>query len=317
MLSSGNLVSPIGTWSILSASAPLGAEIRLHQMSNMPFAPVEPMEERGGWWIANAYASSTSSAPMGADWTGTWNMHNSPSAAPWTTPDSLAGIEVWRRDVNGIGTWSLQSEATLGFDPQGIEASSTWPLESQWMWGSDACAIDSTALTLCPGESWTWQNGTVDAPGTYWTHEDNPEGCDGLSVLELDVAEVPALTWNVTPVDENSLLEVSDEWLVQAWTFNGQLIAGANESQLLTDLDGNYGVVAVHLDTGCLQSYESMLGCPGDVDGDMSIGVGDVLAYLSAFGCSINCGVADLNGDGAVNTTDLLMMLSLFGSVCE
>ena len=59
------------------------------------------------------------------------------------------------------------------------------------------------------------------------------------------------------------------------------------------------------------------LGCPGDINGDLAVGVADVLAYLSSFGCASNCGVADLNGDGAANTSDLLMMLSLFGTVCN
>jgi hypothetical protein len=57
-------------------------------------------------------------------------------------------------------------------------------------------------------------------------------------------------------------------------------------------------------------------GCPGDINGDLLVGVIDVLAYLSSFGCIDDCGIADINGDGIVNTTDLLLVLSLFGETC-
>ena len=56
--------------------------------------------------------------------------------------------------------------------------------------------------------------------------------------------------------------------------------------------------------------------CPGDLNGDLLVGVMDVLVYLSGFGCNVDCGVADLNEDGIVNATDLLLMLSLFGTEC-
>jgi len=58
-----------------------------------------------------------------------------------------------------------------------------------------------------------------------------------------------------------------------------------------------------------------LVGCPGDYNNDQTVGVADVLGYLSTFGCMVDCGVSDLNGDGAANTSDLLLLLASFGDI--
>ena len=56
--------------------------------------------------------------------------------------------------------------------------------------------------------------------------------------------------------------------------------------------------------------------CPGDIDNDGFIVIGDVLLLLSDFGCTSNC-VGDVNGDGAVTVSDLLDgILANFGQAC-
>ncbi len=56
--------------------------------------------------------------------------------------------------------------------------------------------------------------------------------------------------------------------------------------------------------------------CPGDLDNDGFIVIGDVLLLLSDFGCTSNC-VGDVNGDGAVTVSDLLDgILANFGQAC-
>ena len=128
---------------------------------------------------------------------------------------------------------------------------------------------------------------------------------------------MPSLTWEeVNQGMDGTLLMVPESWQVVAWSLNGTLLAEASGNSLLVSMDGNYSVTAVHAESGCLMSFGALVGCPGDVNGDLTVGVTDVLMYLSAFGCASDCGVADLNGDGAANTADLLMILSLFGTVC-
>ncbi len=58
--------------------------------------------------------------------------------------------------------------------------------------------------------------------------------------------------------------------------------------------------------------------CPGDLNGDGSVTVADVLILLSGFGCVAppEC-ASDATGDGFTNVSDLLLILSVFGNVCE
>ena len=57
------------------------------------------------------------------------------------------------------------------------------------------------------------------------------------------------------------------------------------------------------------------IGCLGDFDNDLSIGVNDILSLLPQFGCMTSC-THDLNGDGAVGVGDVLLLLGAFGEVC-
>ena len=56
-------------------------------------------------------------------------------------------------------------------------------------------------------------------------------------------------------------------------------------------------------------------GCPEDLDGDLFVGVSDVLAALGEFGCTSGCPI-DLDGDGATTVNDILTLLSSFGEAC-
>ena len=51
--------------------------------------------------------------------------------------------------------------------------------------------------------------------------------------------------------------------------------------------------------------------CLGDVDGDNSVTVSDLLEVLAEFGCTEGC-TTDISGDGATTVADLLELLSVF-----
>jgi len=55
--------------------------------------------------------------------------------------------------------------------------------------------------------------------------------------------------------------------------------------------------------------------CPGDVNGDFSVTVADMLLLLGQFDCTTDC-PADLNEDGVVGVGDLLILLAFFGTDC-
>ena len=72
----------------------------------------------------------------------------------------------------------------------------------------------------------------------------------------------------------------------------------------------NYDPSAIFDDGSC-----ESCSCPGDVDGDGTVGVADILGVLSEFGCEANCNV-DLDDDGQVGVSDVLEVLSQFGELC-
>ncbi|MBI5866324.1 MAG: right-handed parallel beta-helix repeat-containing protein [Planctomycetes bacterium] len=62
--------------------------------------------------------------------------------------------------------------------------------------------------------------------------------------------------------------------------------------------------------------------CPGDFDGDGSIGLQDLVLLLHCFGgtCSnypYDCCFADMNDDATIDLNDLTLILSLFGTECQ
>ena len=63
-------------------------------------------------------------------------------------------------------------------------------------------------------------------------------------------------------------------------------------------------------DNSCLFEF-----CPGDLDGDLTTGVSDLLDFLIAFGCTSEC-EGEFTGDGVVGIDDLLLMLIYYGMVC-
>ena len=58
--------------------------------------------------------------------------------------------------------------------------------------------------------------------------------------------------------------------------------------------------------------------CPGDLNGDRAVDLGDLSQLLSNYGVAGGAtpAMGDLNGDGAVDLSDLAAILSLYGVVC-
>jgi plastocyanin len=73
----------------------------------------------------------------------------------------------------------------------------------------------------------------------------------------------------------------------------------------------NYNAAADFDDGSCTTVVE----CFGDLDGDSSVTVTDLLLILSEFGCVSGC-TTDINNDGVTSVADLLELLSVFGTTC-
>src|SRR5262245_10322732 len=57
--------------------------------------------------------------------------------------------------------------------------------------------------------------------------------------------------------------------------------------------------------------------CPGDIDGDNDVDIGDLSMLLSQFGSTGSGLSGDLDHDGDVDIADLSTLLSNFGVVCR
>ena len=69
------------------------------------------------------------------------------------------------------------------------------------------------------------------------------------------------------------------------------------------------------LDLASLRNEFGRLGCPGDLNGDGTVGALDLTTLLAAWGpCppGPDC-AADLNGDGTVGVADMLQLIALWG----
>jgi len=77
----------------------------------------------------------------------------------------------------------------------------------------------------------------------------------------------------------------------------------------------NNSVTEAAIDALLVINYGCESPCPADIDGDGSVGFGDTIALLAAWGPCPGC-PEDLDGDDAVGLTDLLAILSGWGP-CE
>ncbi len=66
---------------------------------------------------------------------------------------------------------------------------------------------------------------------------------------------------------------------------------------------------------GAAGAEDPVTPCPGDLNGDETIGVADLLVLLACWGdADGECAAADLNSDSSVGVPDLLQLLGAWGT---
>ena len=149
-----------------------------------------------------------------------------------------------------------------------------------------------------------------------------PDGPDEIPGTEDD---------NYRLLPGSPCIDAGHNWAVPADT--GDLEADADTAELTPlDLDGNprFADVVATQDTGCgataivdMGAYEFpgiALDClrPGDVNGDGTVDVLDLIELLLSFGASCEdvCCLADFDLSGTVDVLDLIELLLVFGAMC-
>ena len=90
--------------------------------------------------------------------------------------------------------------------------------------------------------------------------------------------------------------------------------AGDDEAvSAATDLDGNQRIFDGQVDLGAYESQDAVEpACTGDVDGNATVDLDDLVTVLGAWGVCDGCS-ADLDGDGVVDFADLIQVLWHWG----
>ena len=119
---------------------------------------------------------------------------------------------------------------------------------------------------------------------------------------------------SVSPDDPCTIHDVDQDGDVDLDDFDVFMVAYDDES---TDCDGNgtndlLDILLGEADEDNNGVLDVCEGCTGDVNGDNSLGVNDLLAIIDAWGLCSNC-AADINNDGTVDVTDLLYIVGNWG----
>lgn len=159
-----------------------------------------------------------------------------------------------------------------------------------------------------------------DYRSAAWSNESIHSTIDSLATLleeanVRDFARWPRLGEYVWPnafigQTYEEELEYMRDWVDDrlAWldaNISGECTPGCTDSSA-----SNFDPEANYDDGSCEPS-----ACPGDVNGDFSVSVADMLLVLGQFDCTTDC-TGDLNEDGVVGVGDLLIVLAFYGTDC-
>ena len=159
-----------------------------------------------------------------------------------------------------------------------------------------------------------------DYRSAAWSNESIHNTIDSLAALlqeanVRDFARWPRLGEYVWPnafvgQTYQEELEYMRDWIDDRLEWLDTNILGECTPGCTNSSASNFNPEANYDDGSCEPS-----ACPGDIDGDFTVTVADMLLLLGQFDCITDC-PADLNEDGFVGVGDLLIVLAFFGADC-
>ena len=293
-----------GSLNVAAGASVPGGEVVVNRLDPDPNAP--PAQALPfGYWVVDEYG------PGAFDAGTSWEIGTAAGFLDsWA--DGLGSLSLVERNATGTNAWSEPCTVVAVSDQTAVYDGSCGAVSAaQYVLVSEVCAFDSTAAGLCPGTSMGWGNTVVDGPGTYHYIGTLNGECQTLEVLDVQFLDPPSLYW----ILEGATLQSAGGWTDHTWSLNGSALEATGSTLALVGA-GDYTLTATDPGTGCTVGFTGTVGCPGDLDGDLIVGVSDILQLLGSFGCLGECGNTDVNADGAVNVTDVLFILGLFGSSC-
>jgi hypothetical protein len=240
-------------------------------------------------------------------------LKTAPAGAPGTVFTAQVG------ELTTSGIFSQRFEAGL---PAGWTASGLWHV-------TDVCAVDPS----CDGRSWAYYGLAASC-----TYDNGAHNWGALASPSIALPAVPpggaiTLSYCSTLQTENEpgydIAEMlvdgqvqdapseSPAWetrLVDLTAYTGQSVVLEWRFDSIDDFYNGYPGWQVDAIAITADGLACENPCPGDINGDGVVGVGDFLDLLAAWGSA--GGPADVNGDGTVDVQDFLQLLTAWGP-CE
>jgi hypothetical protein len=260
------------------------------------FPPTNCGDTIGYYFTIETTEGDTSNSPYNAP-ESTW------SAISWAGNESTLLVENFDNGIPSDWTTSGLWNATTSCLPSGDCGD-----------GNAAYYGDTGSCTYETGDTTTGslltpaipiEDGTISITLSFCSAlvTENLDGYDdadlyvnGVSVSSISESN----NWQITEID---LSNVSGNTLQIEWRFDS--------------VDNLYNYYrGWHVDNVVITAEAldcSSIPCTGDIDGDDTVGVGDVLAVIDQWGTN---GSADINGDGIVDVSDMLMLVGNWGA-CE
>jgi murein tripeptide amidase MpaA len=164
-------------------------------------------------------------------------------------------------------------------------------------------ALTSPEL-VTPGDGWTM---------SYWRWFSNDYGASPNEDVMLVEWSEDGSTWSL--VEQIGPTGASGGWVQTDFDLDALGMSGVESFRLRVTAEdaGSGSVVEAGFDGVQIVKMDCVDAnpCPGDLDGDGTVGVDDVLLVLGAFGTNDPAG--DLNGDGIVDVNDILGIVAAFG----
>lgn len=168
--------------------------------------------------------------------------------------------------------------------------------------------VDSTALTLYGGADGRY----------YYGGKQNHTPINGPPAMGYGTDVQVWVAYGVPPTWQNYIATVG----YNVDGINGN-VAGTADSFIGLDFELSLAPGAsktIRVSTTYGRPTPASIPCPGDLNGDFSVGLSDLTLLLASFGSSVGDPAynpdADLDGNGSIGLTDLTLFLANFGASC-
>lgn len=276
------------------------AEVGGNLLAEGAILSLPSVSETTSFW-AEASQTTTGASGSGGEATNQPGGQYHPNSARWLEFDVFEPMQLDQVTLFANGTYDRSFEIINAFG-QVLWSSTVTVTDGEFVLdiGFELEPGDGYGLRCTTGDPQLWREGTASTLAY-------PYDLAGLGSITNSTAG-PSLDYYYFFYD----WKVSSTLSVECTSPRAEVVVTVTDC---TDPSAcNFNPAATVDDGSC--EYASCAGdCEGDLNGDGSVTVADLLAVLADFGCTEACS-SDIDGDGSVTVSDLLTLLAVFGEIC-